>query len=137
MPSQAAWCTLSGAAGVLVAIAGFDGTNALATVEVYQPTADRWTAAAPLNTARYGHAAVVVGDRAFVLGGCGAEQQPLDSVESMDLHALIAHVPLVTAGWQLMHEWRLPSPRCDCAAVTVGGAIWIIGGAHCYHRCRL
>lgn len=114
---------------MLVAIAGFDGTNALATVEVYQQTADRWTVAATLNTARYGHAAVVVGDRAFVFGGCGAERQPLDSVESIDLNALFAGA----GGWQLMREWRLPTPRCDCAALAVDCEIWIIGGAHCCH----
>jgi N-acetylneuraminic acid mutarotase len=37
--------------------------------EVYDPSHDAWSVAAPMPTARHGLAAVAVGDRIFVIGG--------------------------------------------------------------------
>ena len=54
------------------------GQSALADVEILGPDG-RLRAAAPLNTPRYGHAAVRLGGRVVVLGGFG--QGPLADVE--------------------------------------------------------
>jgi hypothetical protein len=68
---------LAGAApgnGKLYAIGGITtgGTNpfAIATCEEYDPSANTWTAKAPMNTARYGFAAVAPGNgKLYVMGG--------------------------------------------------------------------
>lgn len=46
--------------GKLYAIGGFDGTNFLSIVEVYDPKANTWEQGTPLNSGRSGHASAVI-----------------------------------------------------------------------------
>lgn len=46
--------------GKLYAIGGFDGTNFLSIVEVYDPKTNTWEQGTPLNSGRSGHASAVI-----------------------------------------------------------------------------
>ena len=45
------------------------GNTRLLTVEQYDPDLNTWTAVAPMSTARYTHAAAVLGGHLYALGG--------------------------------------------------------------------
>ena len=61
---------------------GFDNTGyACDTLEVYESATDRWSAAAPMPTARDTLAAAIVGNTLFALGG-GSTADSLDVVEA-------------------------------------------------------
>ncbi|MFO1425953.1 MAG: kelch repeat-containing protein [Steroidobacteraceae bacterium] len=70
---------------VLVAGGSDDRGQPLASVEIYDPKADRWQAAASLAIARTRHAAVLLGDgRVLVTGGSDAGGAALRSTEIYD-----------------------------------------------------
>ena len=60
--------------GKIYLVGGNDGTNALKTLEVYDPEADSWTVKSEMPTARFGLAAVVLNGKILPVG---AEQQSL------------------------------------------------------------
>lgn len=67
---------------VLVAGGMGDDTRALAQVEAWDPSAQRWVARAPLQTARYGHTATLLADgRVLVTGGVDAHEALLNTTE--------------------------------------------------------
>src|SRR5205823_10463226 len=56
--------------GHVWAIGGNDANGpALATVDVYDPASDRWTAATPIETARYGLSVIVFSGDVYAIGG--------------------------------------------------------------------
>src|SRR5262249_28591040 len=56
--------------GRLFAIGGLSRGDVIATVEVYTPSADSWTAVQSMQTARYGFGAALGADgRIYVMGG--------------------------------------------------------------------
>lgn len=71
--------TLAAIGDSLFAIAGYDGSNVIASVEMATRNADgslgAWTSVDVLPGAREGHASVVVDGRVYVLGGAGFGQQ--------------------------------------------------------------
>ena len=88
---------------------------------VFDPERMTWTDRAPMPTSRGGSASAVVGGRLYVLGGEGNAADPsgvFGQVESYDAGA---------------DEWTslpsMPVPRHGTGAATVGGVIYIPGGA--------
>lgn len=78
----------------------------------------RWEEVAPLNTARMGHAAVVLNDRIYVFGGRIHQRQlVLNSVEVYNPD---------TDRWREIDP--LPRPLCNMAAVVEGGSVYLFGG---------
>jgi N-acetylneuraminic acid mutarotase len=70
--------------GEIYALGGRSATNqVVTTVNVYDPNADAWRTAAPLNTAREGFAAASVGGVLYVFGGRDDAGNVLASVEML------------------------------------------------------
>lgn len=68
--------------GLLYVIGGFDGTNYLSDVDVYDPLTNCWTSVSPLNETRSAASVAVMKGRIFALGGFNG--QFLSSVEVYD-----------------------------------------------------
>lgn len=106
------------AASQLYAIGGFDGSQALASVEVYNLATKKWTAAPPLNCARRGLAAVAINERLFAVGGSDGHNA-LDSVECLDLSTGVA-------AWRTVVTLGLPLHAL--CAVPYHGDLVSLGG---------
>lgn len=112
----------------LLVIGGVSGTTALASIERATPGADGslagfTTLAAHLVTPRAGHAAVVIGDALYVIGGEQADGTRLSSVERATITANgglgeLAIVPGV----------ELATPRTGHTLEVIGSAVYVLGG---------
>lgn len=67
---------------LLYVIGGFDGTNYLSDVDVYDPLTNCWASVSPLNETRSAASIAVMKGRIFALGGFNG--QFLSSVEVYD-----------------------------------------------------
>ena len=83
--------------------------------DTFDPTANQWTAGQPLPSPRSDAACAVVGDTLYVFGG-GHDGEPTDDVLAFRDDA-----------WTLVHL-KLPEPRINGFAVTLGGRIYVAGG---------
>lgn len=94
-------------------IGGYDGENAHAITQVYDPRTDRWTFGPPPPRRLSAHAAAAIGDRIF----CFGDYQVQTSLLALDIGA---------------GEWREPDlsflARRHVRAVTVGNRIVVAGG---------
>jgi non-specific serine/threonine protein kinase len=89
----------------------------LATLERYDPRADRWTTLPPMPTPRGGLGAAIVGRRLVAAGGEG----PTDvfgTVESFDL---------ASEKWSELPA--LPTPRHGMGVAAIGSTVYVLGGA--------
>ncbi|HKI99686.1 MAG TPA: kelch repeat-containing protein [bacterium] len=78
-----------------------------------------WSQGAPLLEGRSAHASVVLGGRAYVIGGVNKNDSPLGSVERFDPQRNV---------WEPVAP--LPVPRSEASAAVLGGRIYAIGGTH-------
>lgn len=89
----------------------------------YSPRAQAWEELPPMQNPRAGHAAAVIGDRLYVVGGtsdsgfAGAEEQPLSSLEIYDFR---------TGEWSQGSD--MPTPRHHMSAAELDGRLYAIGG---------
>lgn len=106
--------------GTVLVAGGFDAKQkALASVEIWDNTAQAWHTAPPLQQARYGHSASLLGDgRVMIAGGVGSQGLPINSVELWEpgAHAWSAGKPML-----------LPS-RNHATAVLANGDVLVTGG---------
>ena len=91
--------------------------QSLAGTEVYDPATDRWTAGAPLPTARAGLAAAVLGGRLYALGG--------EATPGGVSHAVERYDP-ASGAWTALTA--MPYRSHGLGAVAVGDAIYVLGG---------
>lgn len=103
--------------GYIFSIGGYDGNVASKVVEKYNIEAKIWTPGPHLDTARYWHCAVTVGDAVYVLGGQDRDKC-LDSVERLDKS---------DESWELLES--MPFARKCFGACSSEGKIYVIGGA--------
>lgn len=96
------------------------------TVERYQPSTGLWRPVASLRSGRYRAAAVVLGDKLYLIGGWSSATEVLRSVECLDLS-----VP--DAQWTPVAP--MDKPRHGMVAVATGGKIYVAGGL--YYRPRI
>ena len=91
--------------------------QSMASMEVYDPTADHWTAGPALPTARAGLGAVVLAGRLYALGGESTPGGVSNAVERYDPG---------TGEWSTLAP--MPYRGHGLGAVVVGGAIYVMGG---------
>lgn len=91
--------------------------QSLAGMEVYDPATDRWSAGAPLPTARGSLAAAVLGGRLYAMGGESTPGTVSNAVERYDP---------ATGTWTALGA--MPYRSHGLGAVAVGDAIYVLGG---------
>ncbi|KAK6943206.1 Development/cell death domain [Dillenia turbinata] len=74
-------CDESGNAFVRYVLGGYDGSNTVSTVEIYEPRMDSWMAGVPMNHPRGYFAAAVIRDSLYVVGGMKDDTNLLETVE--------------------------------------------------------
>ena len=94
---------------------GYDGENALATVEAYNPRTNTWRSCLPLSQRRRDAVAGVVGGRLVVAGGYADGFDDLTSVE--------AYTP---TGWTPLPP--LPHAASGATACVLNGRLYVMGG---------
>lgn len=106
--------------GKIYALAGpWDG-KVSRTIEVYDPATDKWIFGDPMQTARSGFGAAVIGEHIFVAGGEVLEgnAKTLSSVE-------VYHPTL--------HKWEfvpaLPAGMQGMALVSYFNTLYVVGGS--------
>lgn len=90
--------------------------------EVYDPKEDRWRTAAPMpkGSGAGGNAAGVIGGKLYVFGGEYFH-------DGGHVHAEVWSYDPKTDAWAA--EAPMPTPRHGLGGVTIGDAIWLVGGA--------
>jgi len=91
--------------------------QSMGSMEVYDPTTDRWTAGPALRTARAGLGAVVLDGRLYALGGESTPGGVSDAVERYEPGS---------REWSTLEP--MPYRGHGLGAVVVGGAIYVMGG---------
>ena len=107
--------------GTVVVTGGSDPVSA--SVELFNPKTNKWTAALPdLLVARYGHALVNIDSCLYAIGGKSQDEQLLSSVEKYSL---------TSKSWKLV--FTLPTARSDLTCVTrlVSTKTRLLHTAHC------
>lgn len=92
-------------------------SHVLASNECYDPETDTWTVLRPMSRPRSGAAAVVVGNKIYVIGGVD---------ESQSFVALNECYDPKTDKWRTLAP--MPTARAVPAAVAVGNKIYCVGG---------
>lgn len=105
-----------------IVFGGWTAAGATKLVEWYEESVDRWHALPSMPAARHGHQAVLVGDKAYIMGGADQDGRPLRSTWIYDARA---------------KSWAVcPSPNCDqiedhidgCAYRDADGTVVLLGG---------
>ena len=91
---------------LLYAVGGFNGTERLNTVEVFDPDKDEWSVAAPMNVARSGAGICSYDNFIYAVGGYTTNLQ-LSSVERFDTFK---------NQWTFINS--MSSPRSALAAIS-------------------
>ncbi|MFY1689593.1 S8 family serine peptidase [Plantactinospora sp. WMMB782] len=86
---------------------------------VYDPATNVWTALPDMPTARSKPAVAALNDRIYVLGGWGAGDAPVDTVDVFDP---------ATRTWTTLAGVTNPAPRAAAAFATSGGKLYVVGG---------
>ena len=117
MPTVRADLGVAVANGVLYAIGGYKGVDAVQTVEAYDSATDSWTAKADMPTARYGFGVAVVNGVIYTIGGGAPYMPALGTVEAYDP---------ATDSWTT--KASMPTPRGFLAVGVSNGIIYAVGG---------
>jgi N-acetylneuraminic acid mutarotase len=105
--------------GRVYAIGGFGGSR---LVQVYDPSSQTWSEAAPLPTRVQDPMVVTLGSHLYVIGGYNAQH----TKDQGYLRSLFAYDPS-TDSWQRLHRMRLPR-AWGGAAAGADGRIYVVGG---------
>jgi N-acetylneuraminic acid mutarotase len=102
------------------------GGNYTDSVEIYDPSGDKWQEATPLNTRRSNHVAVVdaSGRKIYAIGGIIQEESSFTYTNTVELFDL----DNPGLGWQSDVVSPMETARGTAGAVLVGDNIWVIGG---------
>jgi N-acetylneuraminic acid mutarotase len=99
----------------------WSGEGEFRSVFAYDPARNAWDAGPDMPEARGGHAAAVVGGKAYILGG---EKLATGSVDAEMLVFDFAQ-----RRWSKAARQASPSiPRHGLAAAAAGNCLWIVGG---------
>jgi N-acetylneuraminic acid mutarotase len=105
--------------GKLYVVGGWNGTNALGTLEVYDPLTNTWaTGFAPLPTPRFAFSVGVVGDTLYTVGGYDSNTGAIfTTVEAYDR---------LTDTWST--KASLPVKNYNNSVQVLNGILYSIGG---------
>lgn len=125
----------------MLAIGGTDGCCVLGSVECYDTSdpSGGWLPLRPLNHAREGAAAVVLGDAVFVLGGhdahehlCSVEMWRLSPFRPESSSSSSSSAAAERRAWMMRSEWKaamsMVQPRSWLGAAAVGESVVALGG---------
>ena len=102
--------------GDIVVAGGFDtSSETVATVELYDPKRDEWTAGPPLPIAVDHVMGASLGGTVYVFGGYGSNGAPTDRAFA-----------LREGTWEALPS--MPEPRAAAGAAASGGEIYVAGG---------
>ena len=91
------------------------GESALAGVEIWNSSANIWIEAAPMNTGRFGHAVVTIGDKIIAVGGdTKVPSNILDTMEEYDI---------AKNSWKIS-EQKLRKPRANFGFALIPHSIF-------------
>lgn len=100
-----------------------DEGDAIPDVEQSDPSATEWVEDSWLKAPRYGHAAVSLGDKIYVLGGFG--ESGLDaSIDVLEPRGIVGE-PSYDGRW--VRAGELPVPMHPAVATVLDGRVWIVG----------
>jgi len=103
--------------GVLYSVGGYQGIDAVGTVEAYDAGTNSWTTKAPMPTARLGLGVSVVNGVLYAVGGFAPFVGPLATVEAYDP---------ATNTWTT--KAPMPTAREYLAVGVVNGILYAVGG---------
>jgi N-acetylneuraminic acid mutarotase len=121
MPTARAESAFGVINGQLYVAGGEDGTQALAALEVYDPSTDTWTAKTPMPVALNAAASAVINGRLYVAGGTRFN----DPVQFGPFNTLYSYDP-TTDTWTTLAP--MPTPEADTVAANVNGELYVVGG---------
>ena len=108
--------------GKIYSVAGVDGSNLLATANVYDPGAQAWSAIAPLSAGREAPQATAFGGKLYVTGGWGATGDAVAKTEIFNPSS---------GTWTTGAD--NPKPYAGSGAALLDGKIYVVGG--CLDSC--
>ncbi|MBI4200436.1 MAG: hypothetical protein HY535_08205 [Chloroflexi bacterium] len=103
--------------GKLYVAGGHDGTQYLATLEVYDPATNTWASLSPMLTAQHSVGGGVINGKLYVVGGIGAGNQKLATLEVYDP---------ATNTWTT--KAPMPTARSGAGVVAIDGKLYVVGG---------
>jgi len=128
MPTARGALAAAAVNGRIYAIGGFAYSNnlfqPLDTVEVYDPSSDTWSTAAPMPTRKYDLAAVGMNGKLYVIGGSALSSTSPTGVAV--LRTVEVYDPSTNTWSTASHP--MPTPRAQLAAVALNGNAYAIGG---------
>jgi N-acetylneuraminic acid mutarotase len=104
-------------AAVLLALAGCVGATVDSAAPIDQTASGTWIARAPMPTARQEVAVATLGNEIYVVGGFGANSEPVATVEVYDV---------ASDRWEPRAPY--PVPVHHAAAAVVSGRLFVVGG---------
>jgi len=90
--------------------------KSISSVEIYDPNADKWTQAAPMNSRRCAFGCTVLGDYIYVAGG----EHDDELLESFERYSIANDT------WESLEP--MVEPRRDLGLVALNGDIYAMGG---------
>jgi len=133
MPTARGALTAEFISGILYAVGGDKDPAFIAggyhpygqttTNEAYDPATDSWTVKTPMPTARHHHAAAVVGERLYIIGGrygLAYADHIFNNSAANEMYDPVQNK------WFIMEPIR--TSRSGAAAASVNGSIYVFGG---------
>jgi N-acetylneuraminic acid mutarotase len=115
--------------GKVLAAGGYDGSNALASAEIYDPVAFSWSSASSMATARSDHTATLLPNgKVLIVGGGGSCE--VGAFSPGALASAEIYDP-VTNAWSSVASMAT-ARTCHTATLLPNGKVLIAGGADSY-----
>ncbi|XP_028075011.1 kelch-like protein 12 [Camellia sinensis] len=92
----------------LYALGGFNGSNMVSTIEIFDPRLGSWMMGEPMNDPRGYSGAVVIGEKIYVIGGVMDGSEILSTIECYK----------EGCGWELTNM-KAVGKRCFFSAVVL------------------
>ena len=114
-------CSMGGCVlnGNICAVGGYNRSDCLSTMEVYDPDSNTWSVATPMNSRRGRCSAASLNGYIYCFGGSDGHNV-LKSAEMFDI---------TKKAWQSIPSMDVPRSRLSSAVLD--GSIYVIGGASC------